>query len=276
MDKDDELNPKEKFYYDNFPDLPKKFKKSNKHNVQIFTYNVHGWENFDKNTTIYDTYKLIKKMILKYDFDILVFQELASYHKLTLNYIIDDYYDEGYKYYAHCTNGDSRFMKDQNTRILILSKNELKEVKSINLTIGEFTRNSLFVKTKKINLVAVHLEIGKRYHHLKGDDPNRNKIDFNNRLMRKWQLNRIFNNFDKIDIIVGDFNFEQGDPEFQFMIEDKKFIWDRLNSNTTPFNRVDYMFLNQESQLNFVNKGCHIIKCNYSDHLPVICEFSKK
>ena len=211
-------------------------------------------------------------MLVNYDFDIIVLQEVSIYGKLNFDYIKSDFSDSGYKHFTFCDNGDYKWNPSKNSYLVVLSKQKIKIAESINLTIYNNIRNCLHVKIDNFDIVCVHLEIGERYHYL-DDEKRKAEIQYNNQLKRKWQLERIFNTFKNIDIIVGDFNFMENDPEFKFIIEDKHYLWDGVDTQTTPFNRVDFAFLNIKSKLEFAKFT--VLQCNYSDHLPTVYEISK-
>jgi len=131
-----------------------------------------------------------------------------------------------------------------------------------------YIRHCPVIIYKNLKILAVHLEIGKRYHHLNSTDKNRIKIEKENSIRRINQLKEIFNIHKDIDIIVGDFNFTYNDPEFNWLIN-QKFEYCQDFQDSTPFNRTDMVFIRDKELLNINNIT---IKCNYSDHLLILCE----
>jgi len=278
---DQELNQEAdlpaKFYYDNFPDLPKakKLKRRSKGNLQLLSYNIHGWKNLHEDVRIVDNIELMLKMISKYDFDILVFQEVGTFRKFLLRDIKAEFKEEGYSHAYGVANGGDKNEKSTSSYLMVISKKKIKNPQSLDLTNHHSSRNCIYVEIDKLKIVAVHLEIGDRYHHLPEGDPRRQKIIFNNTLRRKWQLQRILNNFEEIDVIIGDFNFTKHDPEYEFLVE-KGFVSEGIGGNTTPYNKVDFAFINEKSKFKFEEGTNRSIKCNYSDHLPILCEVTRE
>lgn len=258
------MDPLERFHTNNAHDPPKKISKEDD-SILVLSYNVHGWKNYNPKISINDNYNTIKKMLTSYDLDLIILQHVNVDNKLTLDKIITDFKKDGYNHYARCPDRDGH--------MFIFSKHKIKVAKCMNIKVHKTDRTCLLVRIKGFTFVAVHLDVGDRFHHLEPNDPVRKGMEYNNELRRKWQLERIFNAFGYMDAIIGDFNFAINTPEFEMMINDKKFSWDGLKHDTTPYNRTDLMFLNCKSKYRIVNS--RIIRCNYSDHLPIVTEFRK-
>ena len=254
----------ERFYTNNAHDPPKKLGRDDD-SIFVISYNVHGWKNYNPKISIYDNYTSIKKMISSYNLDIVALQHVEVDNKLTLDKIIDDFKKDGYNYYARCPDRDGH--------MITFSKHRIKIAKCMNIKIHKTDRTCMCIRIKGFTFVVVHLDVGERPHHLDPNDIKRKEMEYNNELRRKWQLQRIFNAFGYMDAIIGDFNFAINTPEFQMMLTEKQFTWDGINNDTTPYNRTDYMFLNSKSKYKIINS--RIIRCNYSDHLPIVTEFNK-
>ena len=258
------MDPLQQFYINNAHDPPKKISKEDD-SILVLSYNVHGWKNYNPKIDINENYTNIKKMISNYNIDVVILQHVNTDNKLTLNKILTDFEKEGYNHFARCSDRDGH--------LIAFSRHKIKMAKCMNIKIHKTDRTCLYVKIRGFTFVAVHLDVGDRFHHLDPDDIKRKEMEYNNELRRKWQLQRIFNTFGYMDAIIGDFNFAINTPEFEMMLDEKKFIWDGLYANTTPYNRTDYMFLNTKSKYRIINS--RIIRCNFSDHLPIIMEFAK-
>ena len=113
----------------------------------------------------------------------------------------------------------------------------------------------------------VHLNIGYR---LKRFNENLNKliIKFNSYL-RIEELKKIIKY--NPNMIIGDFNFEVNSYENIFLKKNNYYLMDNNNDNSTPYNRVDHIYYNKNTKLHN-----YLIKCNYSDHLPLFQEIPTK
>ena len=147
---------------------------------------------------------------------------------------------------------------------MIFGKEKFQKKIAIDVTIARWKRSCLIVKYKSINILAVHLEIGKAFHHLPINE-YRKKIESDNTKDRIIQLDQLLKN--DIDVIIGDFNFTPIDPEFKWLLGNQ-FKYCNDLTQTTPFNRTDMVFI--KDKINNINNKS--ISCNYSDHLPIITE----
>lgn len=231
----------------------------------ICSYNVHGWVNINAQINVKDNFINIFNLFQDYnDIDILVLQEVCFRDHLTEKYIKEEFKKIGFNDSFLVPNGGCFLNTKTTDYIMIFSKEQFQLKKEIDVTISRWKRSCLIVKYKSINILAVHLEIGKPYHHLPINE-YRKKIESDNVKDRIIQLQQLLN--DDIDMIVGDFNFTPNDPEFTWLLN-KQFTFCQDLTHTTPFNRTDMVFIkNKVSNIN--NKS---ISCNYSDHLPIISE----
>ncbi|ARF11295.1 endonuclease/exonuclease/phosphatase family protein [Klosneuvirus KNV1] len=253
-----------KFYADH-PDNYLDYLREESNSLIICSYNVHGWVNINAKINVADNFANILKLFQDYDdIDILVLQEVCFRDYLTENYIKEEFQKIGFNDSFSVPNGGCFLNSMKTDYIMILSKEKFQMKKEIDVTIARWKRSCLIVKYKSINILAVHLEIGKSYHHLPINE-YRKKIESDNTKDRIIQLNKLLNN--DIDMIVGDFNFTPNDPEFKWLL-DKEFIFCQDLTHTTPFNRTDMVFIKDKIS-NINNKS---ISCNYSDHLPIISE----
>lgn len=252
-------------FYVNHTDNSIDYLREDPKSLIICSYNVHGWVNINAQIKVADNFVHILKMIKDYnDIDILVLQEVCFRDHLTEEYIKEEFQKLGFVDSFSVPNGGCFLNSKSSDYIMIFGKEKFQMNKAIDVTIARWKRSCLIVKYKSINILAVHLEIGKAYHHLPRNE-NRKKIELDNASNRINQLNQLLKN--DIDVIVGDFNFTPDDQEFKWLLS-KQFTFCNDLTRTTPFNRTD-MVLIKEKIININNKS---ISCNYSDHLPIISE----
>lgn len=140
-----------------------------------------------------------------------------------------------------CINGAT------NLYLMVFSKIEY-QYKVLNIFVYNTPREIILLNTDFGRVACVHLEIGPRQSSVAND-------------LRLVQLEYL----SKYDVIVGDCNFTTKDKEHTYLLK-KGFKCYTQNINTTPYNRVDLCYSKTKK---FVAKT---IRCNYSDHLPVIFE----
>ena len=127
-------------------------------------------------------------------------------------------------------------------------------------------RFAVFFRYGKLWICMTHLEIGERYKSRAGNfkmsHDLRITID-DNQAHRKLQMEAICRK--RPDIIIGDFNFESDEPEFEYTTSQG--YETTKHDYTTPFgSQVDWVFdregrnVIQQERLNFA----------YSDHLPIL------
>lgn len=138
-------------------------------------------------------------------------------------------------------------------------------------------RHSLFFNIYGFNFIATHLEIGPPYHkYTKNSDIYLRSKNIATQLRLKqltsfynFCYNHNYNHNYNLDLLFGDLNFDI----YNDLVE-SNFINSHFNltpvktqpfSNTTPFNHTDQFHFNSKK---FKLIHDHIIKVNYSDHLP--------
>lgn len=151
-------------------------------------------------------------------------------------------------------------------------KNKFQNKMTVDLSLYLHIRNCAIIKYNDMLIAVVHLEIGDRFHHLPITSSKRKQIEKNNTEVRIRQLDLLLTSYPKIDIIVGDFNFMPNNHEFKWLL-DKGFEYAKDYEWTTPYNRVDMVFIKKTSKIN-VPKDNITIKCDYSDHYPILSRFS--
>lgn len=256
----------------NHNDVIKKYVKLDKNNVLMCSYNVHGWVNINADISYDDNFKNIFNLLSKLDIDILILQEVCIRDQLTEEYIFAEFGKIGYVDYIMVKNGGCFLKKNGYDYLMVLSKKNLTLKKDINVTLEGFTRHCAIVGYDKLKLLCVHLEIGKRFHHLPESSQIRQKIEKQNATIRMEQLNQLLHKYDKIDIIIGDFNFMPTDPENKWLLaENYKYYGEQ--EHTTPYNRTDMVFIHNTAEIEVVKND--LIRSNYSDHLPILCEFKR-
>lgn len=265
------MNQQDKFYTENENNDVFKFKKSKIKHLSICSYNVHGWVNLNKNINIITNFNNICDFLSNIECDILVLQEVCLLVRiLPLEFILEKLYKFGYVDHILTPNGGCFLSNKTTDYILILGKKEFQYKENVDVTKFMFKRSLAVFEYDDIKMLAVHLEIGDRFHHLENHDPKRIKIEKNNEARRISQLSRLLEFHPDITVIVGDFNFSPQDPEFQWLIN-KNFKYYGELSNTTPWNRTDMIFINNKIKVTSVNN--YTVKINYSDHLPILGEF---
>ena len=245
------------------------YNKSDINNTLICTYNVHGWVNINANIKYVDNFNNIVTLLSKINADIIVLQEVCLTTKLTIEHIAETFKNYNYVDYIIVPNGGCFLNKTKDDYLLVLSKQKLSLKESIDVTENGFKRHCVVIKYNDIKLLCVHLEIGRRVHHLPENSATRKRIEKANYITRIKQLNKIFNKHNDINAIVGDFNFMPSDPESKWLLA-RKYKYYGNDTNTTPYNRTDMLFMLFTNGLH-INNTVDII-CNYSDHIPVIYE----
>ena len=263
-------NPLINFYNDNSDNIVT-YKKQNGDNITICSYNVHGWVNINENIDFKVNFINIKKILLDINADILILQEVCYRDTITENYVVGEFASLGYDDYFVVKNGGCYFKKYSTDYIIVFTRNKMDLKDDIDVTDFIYKRHCPVFIYEDIKILGVHLEIGKRYHHLKENSEIRKQIVNNNTKIRMGQLGKILAKHADINIIVGDFNFTPDDVEFEWL-SNLEFMYHGNYNNTTPYNKTDMIFLNK----NIDHIAYDVIKTNYSDHLPIIHEISKK
>lgn len=252
-------------FYTNHTDNFIDYLREDYYSLIICSYNVHGWVNINAKINVGENFVNILKMIKDYnDIDILVLQEVCFRDHLTEEYIKEEFKKLGFIDSFSVPNGGCFLNSKDTDYIMIFGKEKFQKKIAIDVTIARWKRSCLIVKYKSINILAVHLEIGKAFHHLPINE-YRKKIESDNTKDRIIQLDQLLKN--DIDVIIGDFNFTPIDPEFKWLLGNQ-FKYCNDLTQTTPFNRTDMVFI--KDKINNINNKS--ISCNYSDHLPIISE----
>lgn len=260
-------------FYKTHTNLHFDYMQLDKNSSVICSYNVHGWININADIKYLTNFNNIINMLSKVNADILVLQEVCLRNELTETYIFNEFKKLGYNDYIIVPNGGCFIKSNGSEYLMVVGKQKFEYKQNIDITNGGFIRQCAVIKYDKIKLLAVHLEIGKRFHHLIETSQLRHKIENQNASIRINQLDTILQLHNDIDIIVGDFNFMPTDSEVKWL-HDNNYTYSGNETNTTPYNRTDMVFLNNDSIIDVLNNTT--ISCNYSDHLPVIYELSTK
>jgi endonuclease/exonuclease/phosphatase family metal-dependent hydrolase len=243
------------------------YDKQGNDNILICSYNVHGWVNIDDSIDNHKNFYNILDLLTKCKADIIVLQEVCLQGGFDEEVIFEHFRQLGYMDYAIAQNGGCFLNRFASDYIMIFSKKMLENSQILKSKPFIFTRNCILVEYANTKILLVHLEIGKRYHHLDFNSPTRKKFIDRNVDMRTDQLREFLKT--NPDIIVGDFNF--GLDEFELgWVQKNGFEYCGNLINTTPYNRTDMVFTKKDKGIRHINSVT--IKCNYSDHLPILCE----
>jgi hypothetical protein len=268
-------------------------------NYNLLSYNINSFINLHSNITYDSNINNIINLInyYKQNLNIISFQEMLFIDKKTFNYFYNKIKDK-FPYYYNCINGASTVNTNITNNINVLSiyvftnkkyksqtlklqltlkdiiyinkkynklKNKIKN--SINNTIFNF----ILLETEYGKIAFIHLDIGL----LDVDTKNSNsQIKKYNSELRIIMLKKIL--VYKPDIISGDMNFTLDDEETNFLIKNNYYHQYNNNQNSTPYNRVDHCFISKElynknnkNKNNKIIENNKLLKCNYSDHLPM-------
>lgn len=227
----------------------------------IFSYNIHNFMNLNKdiNNNIINIIKLLYKYnnYIKY----LGLQEVYFDSDKIKNTFIKILKSLGYKNVILSLNGS----KKKNVYILFASKYNFT-YKIINLDNNYQHCSAIIASVNNISICLIHLSIGEKYPYIY-DKKIYDEISYNNSLIRINELKKILDK-NNIDIIFGDFNFTPDDKERLFLESKNFYMTTTKEPNTTPYNRVDMIFLNKDNNIKLKNN--YTIKCNFSDHLPIM------
>jgi len=259
----------------------------------IFSYNVHQFINLNAEISVDANMQLILKLIEKVAkyCSVLVFQELEYYTFQNKKTFEDRLKKLGYGTYYYAMNGGKKSGRDgiNVSYIGVFSKTEdaatiletritqeeynysIKTKKYIlpsseNYTTPEY-RGQIIINNSVGKIAIVHLPIGVR--EILNIEKNKEirMANSNNRIIN---LHKIIKH--SPDIIIGDFNFTITDPETLFLKEKGyQLVELDMKKKSTPHNRVDLCFIKGSIK---IGKNI-LLECNYSDHLPMIQEFSE-
>ena len=228
--------------------------------LSILSFNVHGFADSSIDEIV--------QMIHKQNADIVVLQEVSTSHGLKTKDIYGYFKKIGYVDYMCASNGDEKRSRFISNFVMILSKKEFKTKECFDLSVTIHNRNCIVVQTSSnITIACVHLEIGKRFHHLREMNSQRLQIETENTDARIRELDILLKKYPKIDIIVGDFNFSPNDPEFEWL-QQKNYCFAKDYEKTTKYNRVDMMFVQKSFQMGLPSENL-TIDVELSDHKPI-------
>ena len=253
----------------------------------VLSYNVHSFINLHIDITYETNINNIINLINNYknNLDIISFQEMLFVDNKTFNYFYNKIKDK-FLYYYHCSNGSNIKNNDINVLSIFVFTNRnyksqiinlqlsLKEINYINKKYNKLKnniknfintiRNIIILETEYGKIAFIHLEIGLR------DFNNLNpKIKKLNSEVRIIMLNKILAY--NPNIIIGDMNFILNDIETNFLNKNNYYQQNNDTQNSTPYNRVDHCFIRKSinNKNNKIIKNNKLLKCNYSDHLPM-------
>lgn len=225
---------------------------------KIMTYNVHDLVSVNMNDSYSTIIEEILYMMLKCDIDICCLQEfyrnIPIVHK---NY--------------------TTIQSQSHVGIVVLVKKTLnvKNITSFRLPIVDKDKKfdnrrfGVIFEIGNKKFCNTHLEIGYRFMTKKKSVLLPSElVDVINKnyKIRTEQLRKIFSYHP--DYIIGDFNFNTRDKEYDYMIQ-KGWYSGKVNY-TTPFNtQVDFVFSKTKYD------KLDVIKCPYSDHLPIVAYFKE-
>jgi endonuclease/exonuclease/phosphatase family metal-dependent hydrolase len=263
-----------KFWNENKSDSPKNkqiqksIKEINKKFV-ISTLNVHSFYSINHYDKPIDAFQKLIAYLIDFDIDLLCLEEFAIHENLKFEDMNQALSEKGYT--LHFTETVRNFGN------AIISKYPFEIIEELVLTNDKefkMIRKATFFKIDneivkdKIFCVS-HLEIGRRYTSRQGslltEEEIKEIIKFNSGV-RSVQIQEILNK--NPDIIMGDFNFNPDDTEFELIT--KKYNTDLKSiDHTTPFGTiVDYIFYRNDSGIKPVISVAPNYR--YSDHLPVL------
>jgi endonuclease/exonuclease/phosphatase family metal-dependent hydrolase len=249
--------------------------------LSILSYNIHGFVNLnasiDIKTNITNILNFVK--IHSKKLPLITFQELQYDNINNKRYFEKNMIKMGYNWFYVFNGSQYKNVIGSNILALFFKKHVVTAINGVTINIrnllhklsltnflNDFNkniRNMIIADTIYGKLLCVHMPIGLREIKL----VNVRKI---NSLIRKIILQQLINNIDP-DIIIGDFNFTKGDVEYKFL--QTKFMVKNSDKNSTPYNRVDYVWFKKNNNGKVrVKKNNTLININYSDHLPMIQE----
>lgn len=229
----------------------------------LCTFNVHGWININAEIDIFTNFKNIISLLQKIDADVIILQEVCIANKISKEQIIASFFEIGYVDNFFVKNGGCFLSKTETEYLVLFSKKDIIDKIDIDIStkVG-FPRHCIVCKINGINYMFVHLEIGRRYHHLQQNSSYRLSIEKSNTEIRINQLKSVLDKH-QIDIIAGDFNFSPYDDEVKYLNK-RGYNFFGNSSNTTPYNRTDMLFSNVQVE------HTEDVLCNYSDHIIVL------
>ena len=266
-----------KQYFDNQIDNDRNKKilkiiKERKPKFKFITLNVHSFISSNLNDTFQITLTKLKELLDLFNIDLCFLEEFSSYNEGD-DMLIENIFTN-YNIFKSTNIGsrENRFFGN-----VILSKDIIVNHKMINLPNikNKPPRNAMLFSidnqnVQGIKFIGTHLEIGDRYTERSGgfrDHAQIVEIYVKNVDTRISQLNTITKY--NPDIILGDMNFTNDDPEYKRMLTKYNYNDSIVEEYPTLFNceRVDFIFVNKTKKIKCES---YVISYPYSDHLPVI------
>lgn len=243
-----------------------------KNKFVIATLNVHAFYSINHYNTMKFAFKKFLLLLNNFKIDVIGIQEFRIDETLSMKYVEKKLKKRNYNItFTECVPDFGN---------AIISKYTIQLFKELTLPNDQhfkMVRKATFFKIDKqyvdnIIFCNTHLEIGLRYKTRHGgllsEDELIKNMNFNSQIRSK-QLNSIIN--ENPDIIMGDFNFNPDDPEFNIISNKYTTYMDNITS-TNPFGTItDYLCYRKDLYL----KPIKTVAANYrySDHLPVISLF---
>jgi endonuclease/exonuclease/phosphatase family metal-dependent hydrolase len=265
-----------KQYFDNQMDNDRnknilKIIKKSSPKFKFMTLNVHSFISSNLNDTFIDVVNKLKLLLDTFNIDMCVLEEFSSY-----TYDDDLFFENTFTNYNILKSNNIGNKKDRFFGNVILAKDIIYNHKMITLPNmkNKPLRNAMLFSIKnknvyEIKFIATHLEIGDRYTERSGsfrDHAQIVEIYVKNVDTRVSQLNTIIKY--NPDIILGDMNFTNDDPEYKKTIKNTLYEDTMKEEYPTLFNceRVDFIFNKNKK----IKCDSYVVSYPYSDHLPVI------
>lgn len=258
-----------RFYVENAPHLPPAADLPRP--PLLFFYNVHSFASLNANVPEAATRRHIEQLIGRYasTVEIVSLAEVS----LTRTKISGLLADAGFGHAVVVDNG----ARDHSSRLVVAAKTPLDLVAVVDTSVpapaftegrvNPIDRKQVVFRTQSGMLgAAVHLEIGRRL--VVNNETVNEERRKGNAAIRIGQLETLLKH--PLDFIAGDFNFTLEDPEVGFLA-DRGFVPTHTgDQNSTPYNRVDLFFVRRGLLKGLGPASNILLKCNYSDHLPMV------
>lgn len=246
----------------------------------LLNYNIHNFINMNKEINIINNMNNILNFVRIYSekLPLVVFQELNYQNINHKRYFEKNMKKMGYNWF-YVFNGSYDRNIVGSSILALFFKKVVKRINGVTIKITKLLkrmgldklrndfntniRNMIIADTIYGKILCVHLPIGLR-------DIKLQKVRQINSTVRKFILQELTKVLDP-DIIVGDFNMTKGDKEYKYL--QTKYLVQNSNKNSTPYNRVDYIWFKKNNiGEQRVKKRNTLVEINYSDHLPMIQE----
>jgi endonuclease/exonuclease/phosphatase family metal-dependent hydrolase len=240
-----------KFYFANAMERVPHFPKSR--GMSILTYNVYEWSNINGDIMREENMMRILSFITNVGADVICLQEMNNDEQF-----LSGMRSAGYVHFVLAENGHPLVGRPdmRKSYAAVFSRLPFDENEIVDLSVYKFVRNVPVVKIGGVTIAAVHLEIGYSYHNLKGKEYIHYQRE--TALLRQQQLKTLIKKY-RPDIIAGDFNFGTEDPEARIL----KAYNRPAETATNPFGTMTDTVYTR-----FQIVYSHVVKCNYTDHLP--------